>query len=184
VDQLRRGDRFPDLTLDSLDGPVRLSERWTEQPLVVAFMRHFGCPFCREHLIQLGHHHEEIRDAGGDVIAIFQYRAEPTASFCRARGVPFECLGDPTRAGYAAVGLDRGERREYLSLPLFGPLLRAARVGAFPGKPEGDVAQRPGTFVLDRDGTVVLAHYNVMSPDNPPMSALLDAVSGLAAQAA
>jgi peroxiredoxin len=180
VDQLRTGDRFPDLTLDSLDGPVQLSERWSEQPLVVAFMRHFGCPFCREHLIQLGRHHDEVRAAGGDVIAIFQYHAEPTDSFCRARGVPFECLGDPKRLGYAAVGLDRGERREYLSLPLLGPLLRAARMGALPGKPEGDVAQRPGTFVVDRSGTVVLAHYNVMSPDNPPMSAILEAVGGLA----
>jgi peroxiredoxin len=180
VDQLRTGDRFPDLTLDSVEGPVRLSERWTERPLVVAFMRHFGCPFCREHLIQLGRHYEEVRAAGGEVIAIFQYRAEPTASFCHARGVPFDCLGDPRRAAYAAVGLDQGERREYLSLPLLGPLLRAARVGAYPGKPEGDVAQRPGTFVVDRSGTVALAHYNVMSPDNPPMAAVLEAVSGLA----
>jgi peroxiredoxin len=96
VDQLRRGDRFPDLALDSLDGPVRLSERWTGQPLVVAFMRHFGCPFCREHLIQLSRHHDQVRAAG----------------------------------------------------------------------------------------TVAIAHYNVMSPDNPPTSALLDAVSGLAVQAA
>jgi peroxiredoxin len=180
VDQLRRGDRFPDLALESLDGPVRLSERWTEQPLVVAFMRHFGCPFCREHLIQLGRRYEEVRAAGGEVIAIFQYRAEPTTSFCRARGVPFECLGDPKRAAYAAVGLDQGARREYLSLPLLGPLLKAARAGAFPGKPSGEVSQRPGTFVVDRSGSVVLAHYNVMSPDNPPMSAILEAVSGLA----
>jgi len=27
---------------------------------------------------------------------------------------------------------------------------------------------------------VVFAHYNVMSPDNPPMSAILEAVGGLA----
>jgi peroxiredoxin len=179
VDRLRTGDRFPDLTLESLDGPVRLSERWSERPLVVVFMRHFGCPFCREHLIQLGRHHDDILAAGAEVIAIFQYRAEPTASFCHSRGVPFECLGDPRRAAYAAVGLDRGERREYLSLPLLGPLLRAARAGALPGKPDGDVSQRPGTFVVDRGGSVVLAHYNVMSPDNPPVSALLEALSGL-----
>jgi peroxiredoxin len=180
VDQLRPGDRFPDLILESLEGPVQLSDRWSERPLIVAFMRHFGCPFCREHLIQLSRNHEQICAAGGDVIAIFQYRAEPTASFCHSRGVPFECLGDPNRASYAAVGLDRGERREYLSLALVGPLLRAARVGAFPSKPQGDVAQRPGTFVVGRDGRVVLAHYNVMSPDNPPMSALVEAVAGLA----
>ena len=54
MDPLRVGDAFPDLTLESVDGTVRLSERWAVGPLVVAFMRHFGCPFCREHLILFG----------------------------------------------------------------------------------------------------------------------------------
>jgi peroxiredoxin len=36
------GDSFPEVTLDSKEGEVSLAERWREQPLVVAFMRHFG----------------------------------------------------------------------------------------------------------------------------------------------
>ena len=39
---LERGDRFPDLELESREGEVHLAERWREQPLVLAFMRHFG----------------------------------------------------------------------------------------------------------------------------------------------
>jgi hypothetical protein len=39
---LKPGDAFPDITLESRDGDVRLSERWREGPLIVAFMRHFG----------------------------------------------------------------------------------------------------------------------------------------------
>jgi peroxiredoxin len=39
---LKRGDQFPDLTLESRDGEVALSERLRNGPLVVAFMRHFG----------------------------------------------------------------------------------------------------------------------------------------------
>jgi hypothetical protein len=40
--RLASGDRFPELTLLSSDGPVELRERWKRGPLVVAFMRHFG----------------------------------------------------------------------------------------------------------------------------------------------
>jgi peroxiredoxin len=145
---LQPGDRFPDLTLDSLEGPVRLSERWSGRPLVIAFMRHFGCAFCREHLIQLARAYEDVRAAGGEVLAIFQYRAEPSSNFCRSRGVPFECLGDPTRAGYKAVGLERGERSEYMGLKIYRQWIRE----------------------------VVLAHYNRSSPDNPAISALLEAL--------
>jgi hypothetical protein len=36
------GDSFPELRLESREGQVSLAERWREQPLVVAFMRHFG----------------------------------------------------------------------------------------------------------------------------------------------
>jgi hypothetical protein len=36
------GDSFPEIRLESREGEVGLAERWREQPLVVAFMRHFG----------------------------------------------------------------------------------------------------------------------------------------------
>jgi peroxiredoxin len=124
----------------------------------------------------LGEAHEEIRAAGGDVVAVFQYRADPTFHFCRKRGVPFDCLGDPEREGYHAVGLERGPAREYMGPQLAKGFLRAARHGALPGKPVGDVAQRPGTFVVSPGGTVAYAHYHKDSSDNPPVSELIEAV--------
>jgi hypothetical protein len=42
VKRLAEGDSFPELTVESTDGPVELRERWEQGPLVVAFMRHFG----------------------------------------------------------------------------------------------------------------------------------------------
>ena len=110
------------------------------------------------------------------MVAVFQYRAEPTYNFCRKRGVPFDCLGDPEREAYHAVGLERGSAREYIGPQLAMGFLRAARHGALPGKPEGDVAQRPGTFVVSPEGRVLYAHYHRDSADNPPMDELLAAV--------
>jgi peroxiredoxin len=125
----------------------------------------------------LGEHHEEIREAGGDVVAIFQYRAEPTFHFCRKRGVPFDCLGDPEREAYHAVGLERGSPREYIGPQLAKGFLRAARKGALAGNPQGgDVAQRPGTFVVSPEGKVLYAHYNRDSADHPRIDDVLDAV--------
>jgi hypothetical protein len=39
---LTEGEPFPDVTVESVDGPVELRERWRRGALVVAFMRHFG----------------------------------------------------------------------------------------------------------------------------------------------
>ena len=129
----------------------------------------------------MGEHHDEIRAAGGDVVAVFQYRAEPTYHFCRKRKVPFECLGDPEREGYHAVGLERGSAREYIGPQLTRGFLRAARKGAVAGNPAGgDVAQRPGTFVVSPEGIVLFAHYNKDSGNHPRMEDLLDAVRSYA----
>jgi peroxiredoxin len=126
----------------------------------------------------LGESREEFRKAGADVVAIFQYRADPAYHFCRKRGVPYDCLGDPDREAYHAVGLERGSPKEYIGPQLAKGFLRAARHGGLPGLPKGDVAQRPGTFVVSREGIVLYSHYNKDSSDNPPLDDLLKAVRG------
>lgn len=124
----------------------------------------------------MGEAHEEFRKAGAEVVAVFQYRADPTYNFCRKREVPFDCLGDPEREAYHAVGLERGGAREYVGPQLAKGFLRAARHGGLPGVPKGDVAQRPGTFVVSPEGIVLYAHYHRDSADNPPIGDLLAAV--------
>lgn len=132
----------------------------------------------------MGKAHEEIRALGGDVVAVFQYRAEPTFHFCRKRGAPFDCLGDPQRDAYGAVGLEDGGLLEYMGPRAAVGWLKAAGHGNFGGAPKGDVAQRPGTFVVAPDGTVAFAHYNRNSADNPSNAQVIEAVREAALAAA
>lgn len=125
----------------------------------------------------MGQAHDRVRDAGGDVVAVFQYRAQPTRNYCRQRGVPFDCLADPERAVYTGVGLDRGRATDYVNPKVAMRFLSAVRTGGAPGKPEPH-AQRPGTFVVARGGEVALAHYNRDPADNPPIDSLIAAVRG------
>jgi peroxiredoxin len=129
----------------------------------------------------LGEAHEEVRALGGDIVAVFQYRAEPTFHFCRRRGTPFDCFGDPGREAYRAVGLERGGLLEYMGPRAALGWLRAAAHGRLPGVPHGDTAQRPGTFVIAPDGTVAFAHYNRNSADNPHSEDVIAAVRAAAA---
>ena len=178
---LAPGDPFPNLSLRTVDGEVELRERWECGPLVVMFMRHFGCAFCREHLIEMGRAFGDFEAAGADVVAVFQYDAQATQRFCDGRDVPFDCLGDPDRAAYAAVSLGRGSPVQIVNPKVAIRFLGAARHGVFGGPPQGgDVAQLPGTFVVGRDGQVVLAHYSRSSADNPAVDDVLGAVRSAA----
>jgi peroxiredoxin len=123
---------------------------------------------------------DEIRAAGGDVVSVFMYRAKPTRNFCRQRGVDLDCLGDPERELYEAVGLERGGMKELYSPKVAIRAIGAARKGAVGGKPEGDTKQMPGTFVVGRDGRIVYAHYNADQSDNPKMEEVLEALRSAA----
>jgi peroxiredoxin len=123
---------------------------------------------------------DEIREAGGDVVCVFQYRAEPTRNFCRQREVQLECLGDPEREGYDAVGLERGGMKELARPKVAIRAVGAATKGALAGKPEGDTRLMPGTFVVASDGRVAYAHYNEDQSDNAPIEEVLEAVRSAA----
>lgn len=174
--RLETGDMFPELTFESENGAVEICTRWRDGPLVVAFLRHFGCAFCREHLAHLDQARDEIHAAGGDVVAIFQNRGREVRDFCDQRGVGLDCLGDPHREGYEAVSLEKGSWKEHLGPQLVKRYLQAARSGHGPGLPKGDIAQRPGTFVVGTDGRIAYAHYNRDSSDNPATDAVVAAV--------
>jgi peroxiredoxin len=182
MSDLSPGDDFPNLSLHTVDGEVELRERWERGPLVVMFMRHFGCAFCREHLNEMGHAFGDFEAAGADVVAIFQYDAQATQKFCDGRKVPFDCLGDPDRTAYAEVSVGRGNAAQIVNPKVAMRYLGAARHGVFGGTPQGgDVAQLPGTFVIDGDGRVVFAHYGRSSADNPDLDDVLGAVRSVAA---
>jgi len=176
---LAPGDPFPQLKVDSVDGRVDLRDRWREGPLVVMFMRHFGCAFCREHLIKMGKALKDFEAAGAQVVAIFQYSAEATRDFCEGRKVPFECLGDPKREAYQQVEVGKGTRDQVLGRNIAGKYLKTmfrSRVVGSINAPVEEMLQLPGTFVVGTDGRVLFAHYAVNSADNPPPADVLAVV--------
>ena len=125
----------------------------------------------------MGEAHEEIRAAGADVVAAFQYHGAETADFCADQGVPFDCLGDPDLEAYDAVGLGKGGLREYLGPQMLKSTIAAAKEGHFVGNPKGgSIALNPGTFVVDREGRVAYAHYNEDSADNAVNEDVLEAI--------
>jgi peroxiredoxin len=174
VPPLEAGDPFPNLKLETTEGAVELRDRWRDGPLVVMFMRHFGCPFCREHLMRMGKALPRFQASGAQMVAIFQYGAEATEQFCDSRKLPFDCLGDPLREGFNEVSLGRGKRKQLLSWKIAKGYVRNASQGNVGvGAHGGDYALMPGTFVVGADGRLRFSHYNASSDDNPSVDDVL-----------
>jgi peroxiredoxin len=177
------GDPAPDATLlDSEGHGVQLSSFWRERPVVLVFLRYFGCPFCQMHVVKLREDQELFQLAGAVVVLIGQGSPEEGAGFCRRKHLPFPCLLDGDKSAYRAYGLRRRNLAVVVSPHIVGPFVRAnlnpeTRQRGLEG---GDFFQMPGTFVVDREGVVRLAHRNRTIADSPPNQLLLEILARLA----
>lgn len=126
---------------------------------------------------------ERFEEAGAAVILIGLGTPDQTAEFCAARSIPFVCASSPDRAAHRAYGLRRGSFDQVAGPRVWFPWLAKQLGERHQGRPQGDVAQLPGTFVVDRDGIIRFAHRGQRSSDNPPNERVLEVLEGLPTEA-
>jgi peroxiredoxin len=90
--------------------------------------------------------HQEFRDRGARVIAIAPDSLENTRTYAEIHELPFACLPDPERAVFRLYDV------------------KSALVS---------LGQRPGLFIIDRDGIVAFAHIGFQQWEIPSIDETL-----------
>ena len=142
-------------------------------PVLLVFLRHAGCTFCREALGDLSRARPPIEAAGARIVLVHMGDAEGIERLVEKYQLSGEeRICDPQQTLYAAFGLRRGKAWQ-----LFGPRvwLRGLRAGLLRGhgigRPAADSAQMPGLFLLDGSGIVRRFRHRSAS-DRPDYAAL------------
>lgn len=178
--QLNFNHQAPDLTLLDVSGePVQLSSLWAEKPVLLAFTRHFGCTQCKEMLDELVAGKLAIEQAGLGIAVIMQGTPEATAEFAKKYAPGLLALADPERKAYQAFGLERGNIfQTVLNRKVWLAVSQARKKGYQLEEPPAgqDAMQMSGTFIISRDGRVMLPYYYDHIADHPPLELLLDGV--------
>ncbi len=167
--------------------PVRLGDLWRERPAVLAFIRHYGCVFCRDQAVQLHKLRDDFDAAGVNLVMIGQGTPEMAASFRRAQGVDVTVLVDPDRRIYAMVGAKLGTLGELVGPRQILATLRAtvsSRIGqgsvaVHQGRIIGHAAQLGGVLVVAPDGSLRYVHLSEHSSDYPPAREVLAAARAI-----
>lgn len=158
---LPAGQRAPDIALQDADGQqVWLAHYWRASPLVLFFVRHVGCVFCREQVRALSQRYDDIRARGAQVAAIIPTDAINASRFARSMRLPFAVLSDAPRRAFAAFGLYETSISD-LAQPEV--LLRTARQFARGNIPavnpfSSPITQLGGIFIIGVDGIVRFGH--------------------------
>jgi peroxiredoxin len=138
---------------DSDGRPHPLGSLWRRKPVVLVFLRHFGCLFCREQVAQLRGQADALRALGAGVAAVGSGTPEQAAEFAAEYEPPFPVYVDPTLLAYRAAGLRRGIL-DTLNTGTLAHAIRALRTGARLGLTKGDPWQLGGAFVVEPGGRV------------------------------
>lgn len=176
------GDLAPTPSLiDLLGRRFPVSDRWRERPVVVSFLRYFGCPFCQAWVGTLARRADAFADTGAGVVVVGQGTAGQAKAFTGPRRLPFEVAVDPDRSAYRAFGLADGGPVELLhptaAARWVGVQLRGeGRQGGLQG---GSMTQMPGTFVVDSGGVLRFVHRNRHQADDPDVVTVLEQCSAL-----
>lgn len=153
---------------------VTLDEMSALSPVLLVFLRHAGCTFCREALADLAARRREIEAQGTRLTLVHMGTEEHGARFFAKYGLQdVPRVSDPERSLYRAFGLPRGSFGD-----LFGPKVwwrgfQAAILGRHGvGMLAGDGFQMPGVFLIFH-GEVLRSYRHQSAADRPNYVALV-----------
>jgi peroxiredoxin len=111
-------------------------------PLLLVFLRHFGCPLCQEMVADVAARRTAMAGSGTTVVFVHMHPEWQAAAFFARYGVSdLQRVSDPNRTLYRAFEVPRARPTSWLSLGSLRHYLSAIRHGHLPKLVGGDVGQ-------------------------------------------
>jgi peroxiredoxin len=145
---------------------VTLFDLSEKKNVLLVFVRHFGCTFCRETVSEIAKLDKSLEKR--NLTPVFIHMSDPDFAdefFARYYALPVPHISDPSRLLYKSLNLKRGSFYQ-----VFGPKtwLRGIWAGIFKGHGlgslEGDALQLGALFILSK-GQIVFEHKNLSASD-------------------
>ena len=119
---------------------------------------------------------KNIEKAGAQVVLVGMGTPSESAEFAAKFNVPFPIVADPGKKLYRKF-----ELKQMSTLGFFSPSVALKGVAAIVGgngigRPQGDVRQLPGVFIINTAGQIVFSHFSGNPADHPDATTILAAL--------
>ncbi|MDF1697127.1 MAG: SelL-related redox protein [Saprospiraceae bacterium] len=152
-----------------------LEEASFEKPVLLVFLRHFGCIFCREAMKDIGSKRKEWEEKNINVVLVHMSDNETAEKYFKKYGIPnIEHISNPTCSLYASFGLTKGSASQLFGLKNW---IRGFEVSVIKGTPIGlrqigDGFQMPGVFLI-AEGEVKDSYIHASASDRPNYESII-----------
>jgi peroxiredoxin len=142
-------------------------------PVLLVFLRHAGCMFCREAVADLSRLRRGLEVGGVRIVLVHFGRIAAMERLLRRAGLgDLDTIYDSDRSLYRAFGLRRGKAHQVFGIRVWRRVLSALRRhGA--GVPAGDPFQMPGVFLIHHC-EVLYAYRHRMVSDRPDYEGIVN----------
>ena len=175
----QRADDLADIVLPDQDGnEVRLGDLWSEEPVALVWVRHYGCVHCRSHAVELEGARSEFDAAGVRVVLVGQATPRQAAHFRKRLEIDLPVLADERRESYKAAGAKVATAGELLGPKSVSQGLKKtfeSRGKVHQGRVIGHPAQLGGAMVVAPGGEVTWSHMAEDASDNATPDEILAA---------
>ena len=160
-------------TMITLDGK-NLQAITHLQPVMIVFLRHFGCLFCMEAMKDIAERRAEIEARNVKICFVHMAKlSEATSYFDECNLNDIDHVSDPDCVYYESFGLIKAQFGQLYGLQVW---LRSAELalkdlGALRQKRIGDGFQMPGVFLISK-GKILEKYINSRVSDRPDYLAL------------
>ncbi|MBN8682152.1 MAG: AhpC/TSA family protein [Chitinophagales bacterium] len=133
-----------------------LAEMAEEKPVMLVFLRFFGCSFCREAISDIAKRRKKLEASGVRIVMVHMAAETDLADkfFKRYKLFPIDHVSDPARTWYQAFGLGNATPQQLFGfmnwIRGFQASVLEGHGATFQDDSLGDGFQMPGVFVLHK----------------------------------
>ena len=146
------------------------------QLVVLIFLRHFGCTFCREALSDISKKRSEILATGTEIVFVHMSEFKIAEKYFKRYNLDGAIhISDPECHYYQQFGLTKGNFNQLFGLQSWirGFSAGVANMHGVGIRQIGDGFQMPGVFVI-HEGQIKDSYIHKLSSDRPDYVALLN----------
>jgi thiol-disulfide isomerase/thioredoxin len=145
-----------------------ISELSQNQPVMLVFLRHFGCTFCREGLDEISKLRSEIEAAGTKIVFIHMTENKIAEKYFIEYHLPNAThISDPECEYYLAFGLVKGNFSQLFGFQNWAKAFNTGLVKGYGWANQiGDGFQMPGVFMV-QEGEIKSSFVHKFASDQP-----------------
>ncbi len=157
------------LSLINTNKGNNISDLSNQSPVLLVFLRHFGCVFCKESLYDISKKREKFEAEGIKIVLVHMSDVKTAELYFRKYGINnIEHVSDPDCKYYALFGLVKGSFSQLFGLKTWvrGFELAATKQLVPGSKRIGDGFQMPGIFLI-KENVVIEQFIHSSVADKP-----------------